>query len=160
MMIWKQFVLQFLYAQVSVFGVPNDAPFSQWTTRHYNQGFAWRPDSASFRMPIEAGYADVNFIVAENLDSLPEDAIRIIEVPFTVPSSETIEVATTTDAVKITVPRGRYSLRFEVFGPDAELRVRVNFVLSYNDVARFRVIRADPELRLEGDLLTTASPAR
>mgnify|MGYP003353654771 CR=1 FL=1 len=49
LMDFKAFELTVSYSQVAVFIDGVASPFSLWVPEHVHQGFAWRPDSASFR---------------------------------------------------------------------------------------------------------------
>ena len=153
------FLVSVSYSQLAVFHAALEHPFNDWTDRHVNQGFAWRPESVSFRTVAEAGPHRVEVFVSVEETQPSPDAIRIIEVPFEVPPDGAVEIASIADGASVKLSPGMHSLRFEGFGAERGSETRVRLVFRRNDQARFSVIRADGDLSIEGELLTTASPA-
>jgi hypothetical protein len=146
------------YSQIAVFGTRVEAPFSDWTDRHVEQGFAWRQESASFRTVEEAGPHEVVVVVGDHLGPVSADAVRVIDVPFDVPEDGALEIASIADSVRIAVPGGRYLLRCEFLPLQEDVApVRLSFASGHAPV--FRVVVADAELAPDGDLLTSADPA-
>lgn len=151
--------LEISYGQLAVFVSSLDRPFNDWTERHVAQGFAWRPGSVSFRTLVEAGRHSIEINVTNRVAAVHAEAVRVVEVPFEVPSDGAVEVGSISEAVQLSLPAGSHLLRCEFLqsADDAIQRVRLTFAVS--DLARFAVVRADPELSLDGELLTTAMPA-
>jgi competence protein J (ComJ) len=130
-----------------------------WTDRHVNQGFAWRKGSVSFRTIAGGSRHLVDVIVTSGDVDLSPEAVRIIQVPFEVPSTGSIDIASIADAYPLNLPSAMYALRFECFRPEGGLEPKVNLIFIRRDDPKFEVLRADTELSLTGDLLLTASPA-
>jgi hypothetical protein len=152
--------LGFGYSQIWVFDSALHERFTKWTTKHVDQGFAWREGSASFLTLIEAGVARLRILVSVDPPGPSQDAVRVIEVPFDVPGHGRIEVGGFSSRTIIDVSPGRYTLRFEAFAPDSPSECRIDLAFVKDDKPGFRIVRADPALRLEGQLLTTAAPLR
>ncbi len=151
--------LEVSYSQLAIFASSLQQPFNDWTDRHVAQGFAWRPGSVSFRSMVEAGQHSVEINVADHVSDVHLEAVRVVEVPFEVPADGEVEIGSISETVPLSLPAGWFRLRCEFLkpaGPDGE-RVRLTF--ARKDVPRFAVIRADSELSVEGELLTTAHPA-
>lgn len=147
------------YSQLAVFWSSLQQPFNHWTQRHVDQGFAWRPGSVSFRTLVEAGAHSVQIDVADHVDSVSANAVRVIEVPFEVPVEGDIEVASIADSIPLSLPSGRYSLRCEFLGADEGGTQLVRLVFAISDDQRFAIVRADDKLVVEQELLTTAEAA-
>lgn len=147
------------YAQLAVFRSDLQHPFNNWTDKHVAQGFSWRPGSVSFRSLIESGMHSISIDVVDQLGSLDATVVRAVEVPFDVPESGCIEVGSIGDAVPLSLAPGAYLLRCEFLtpGPDGGERVQLKF--SKSDPANFAISRADSDLSVEGDLVTSAEPA-
>jgi hypothetical protein len=118
-----------------------------------------RVGSVSFRTIEEGGRHHVELVVASEDVELSPGAVRIIQVPFEVPSCGSIEVASISDGFPLELPSRMYALRFEYFEPSECSEPRVRFVFIKKDDPTFDVLRADPALALVGDLLVEASPA-
>ena len=147
------------YSQLVVFARALQQPFNDWTDRHVSQGFAWRPGSVSFRSMSESGQYSVEIVVSDHVGSVHPEAVRAVEVPFEVPADGAIEIGSILKTIPLSLPVGSYLLRCEFLQPaDAEgSRVRLTF--GKMDIPHFAIVCADPELSLEGDLLTMAQPA-
>jgi hypothetical protein len=145
------------YAQVAVFDRSFQRPFNQWNDRHVRQGFSWRPGSAAFRTIEEEGQHHVMLMVDTDDGDPTPSAVRVMEVPFEVPASGEIEIGSTSDSFSIRIPPGVYQLRFECERrPDNKIpMIRFQFVEMKQP--QFRVIRADPDLDLNGGLLLIAT---
>jgi Competence protein J (ComJ) len=153
------FVLDVSYSQIAVFDSSLKQPFSFWTEKHANQGFAWRVGSVSFRTIDDGGRHVVELVVSSEDVELSPDAVRIIQVPFEVPSSSSIEVASISDGFPLELQSGMYALRFECFGLSQHSEPRVRLVFIKKDNPTFDMLRADADLSLAGELLVEASPA-
>jgi hypothetical protein len=114
------FPLSVSHSQIAVFDSALDKPFSFWTDRHVQQGFAWRPGSVSFGTIEEGGRHLVEVVTASEDTQLAADAVRVIQVPFEVPASGNIEVASVVQGVPLSLPAGKYALRFEGFQPKGD----------------------------------------
>ena len=147
------------YSQLAVFVSTLKQPFNDWTDKHFAQGFAWRPGSVSFRTVSETGSHSVEITVVDQAGAVHPDAVRVVDVPFNVPTDGAIEIGSITETVPLTLPAGLYILRCEFLqsvGADVE---RVRLIFANTEVPRFAVVRADSELLIAGDLLTTAEAA-
>ncbi|WFU53874.1 competence protein ComJ [Bradyrhizobium pachyrhizi] len=148
------------YGQLSVFASALKNPYNDWTDQHVSQGFTWRPGSVSFSSMVESGRHSVEIHVVNHAAPVHADAVRAVEVPFEVPADGAIEVGSIAETVPLELPPGSFLLRCEFFQPsgtDEDERVRLTF--AKKDAPRFAVVRADPELSVRDDLLTTARPA-
>jgi hypothetical protein len=155
----KSLKLDISYSQLAVFWSSLQQPFNNWTQRHVDQGFAWRPGSVSFRTLVEAGTHSVQVEIDDHAGTISANAMRVIEVPFEVPADGTIEVASISDSSQLMLPVGTYSLRCEFLGADEEGTECVRLVFARSDDQHFAVVRADDELIVEQELLTTAEAA-
>ena len=147
------------YGQLAVFLSALQNPFNDWTQKHVDQGFVWRQGSVSFRTLIESGLHDVEVVLTEQSIPVLDDAIRVIEVPFDIPDDGDIEVSSIADAVSLSLPSGKYSLRCELLSPRSDGSAQVRITFSKNQKADFKVIRADEGLTLGDELLTSAEVA-
>lgn len=147
------------YSQLSIFTSSLQQPFNDWVDRHVAQGFAWRPGSVSFRSMVEAGQHSVEVNIADHAGALHPEAVRAVEVPFDVPADGSIEVGSIAETVPMSLPAGSYLLRCEFLQPAGTDGERVRLTFSRKDAPRFAVVRADSELLIDGELLTTAQPA-
>jgi hypothetical protein len=151
--------LEVSYGQLAVFAGSLQQPFNDWTDQHVSQGFAWRPGSVSFRSMVEAGRHSIEIDVANHLGAVHPDAVRVIEVPFGVPADGAVEIGSIAETVPLSLPAGTFLLRCEFLQPAGGACERVRLTFARKDAPRFAIVRADPELSVDGDLLTTAQPA-
>lgn len=153
------FPLYVLYSQLCVFASSLQQPFNDWLQAHVDQGFAWRPGSASFRALVEEGRHLVELDVSKQLPEIDSDAIRVIEVPFEVPPDGNIEIASISESVPLSLAVGSYILRCAFYekNEDGTSPVRVTFIPS--DSPKFEVVRADSELCIPSELVKEANPA-
>ena len=147
------------YSQVAVFDSSLEEPFNFWTERHVSQGFAWRPGSVSFRTIAESGPHSLEITISNDDLEISADAQRVIEVPFAVPSSGEIEVASISDSRALSLRPGSYVLRFECSSETNGNQRKIKFVFIKNKNPEFRLLRIGTDLPNEGDLLLTATPA-
>jgi Competence protein J (ComJ) len=152
------FVLSVSHSQIAVFDSAVAQPFSMWTERHVSQGFAWRNASASFRTIASGGPHLVEVAVLSSDVELSLDAARIVQVPFEVPASGAIEIASIADSLPLELPSGVYQLRFECFRQRSGSEPRIKLTFIRRDDPIFEVLRADAELSLTDQLLLYASP--
>lgn len=154
------FEIEVSYGQLAIFPSAERQPFNDWTQQHVDQGFAWRPRCASFRTLCEAGKHAIHLELADHLSPPAASAIRVIDVPFEVPSDGTIEVASIGDGQRLALSPGMYALRCEFRGPDDLHRQHVELKFARFDNPHFAVVVADRELLVGPELLTTAEPAQ
>jgi hypothetical protein len=147
------------HSQILVFDATMERPFNDWTRQHTKQGFSWRPGSVSFSTVDGDGDALVEVIVADNSIDLPLEAVRVIDVPFIVPSNGSIEVCSITGGELVDLAPGPYQLRFESHGLLADGRQKIKLIFWPSSNAIFKVARADAELDLRDGLLLTTTAA-
>lgn len=159
MMARSEFLLSVSHGQISVFDSSLPDPFNEWTDQHFAQGFTWRPGSVSFATLEESGPHYVIVASALSFDEPSAYAVRVIDVPFEVPASGQIEVASIADSVLLRIEHGVYQLRFQNMRRDDNGNpvVRLSFSGSLSPV--FSVVRTDTVLRIGQELLLEASPA-
>jgi hypothetical protein len=161
MMATTSFLLDVSHAQVAVFDSGLEQPFNSWTERHVKQGFSWRPGSVSFATIKEAGQHLVIIDFASGyVDNLSSDATRIIEVPFEVPQSGAMEVASISSSTPVSLPSGSYALRFEYFNMADAAEPTIRFLFMQTETPSFKIWRGDADLMAVADhLLLSAAPA-
>ena len=151
--------LEISYGQLAVFASSLTQPFNDWTDQHVSQGFAWRPGSVSFRSMVVAGRHSIEIDVANHVGAVHPDAVRVVEAPFEIPADGAVEVGSIAETVPLSLPAGSFLLRCEFLQPAGAAGERVRLTFAKKDAPRFAVVRADPELSANGELLTTAQPA-
>jgi hypothetical protein len=150
------FSIDVSYHQFAVFDAALDKPFSNWSQDHVSQGFAWRPGSVAFRT-LSNGPMKV-VVAMRGLDGDPEP-IRVIRVPFAVPTAGLVEVASISDSQQLEIPAGSYSLTFEHGATEqGAMWCRLSFEFTLEETAA-AIIRADSELTPPTPLVMTAEPA-
>jgi hypothetical protein len=154
-----QIEIEVTHATIAVFDASLAQPFNGWTEQHVLQGFSWRPGSVSFRTLAEAGPHMVEIINMEHLDALHPDAVRVIEVPFAMPSGGNIEVGSIMTTVPLSLHAGSSLLGIQFLRPTLDRCHRVLLCFANSEVPRFRVVKSDPDLSVDGPLLTSARPA-
>ena len=152
-----KFIIYVSYSQVSVFHANIESPFNNWLPKHVEQGFAWRAESVGFKTLEENGDLVV-YIAVKSTFELDNDCVRAIRVPFTVPNSGDIEIASISDGNELQIVPGNYSLFFET-GINAEEGMwgRFTFCKEYSQQAE--IVKSGKNLKISGDLLMTATPA-
>jgi hypothetical protein len=154
-----EFSILVSYSQVTVFDHALDRPFNQWTDKHVAQGFSWRPGSAAFRTIAEGGRHLVTVAVDVTENEQPPDAVRIIDVPFEVPADGAVEIGSISDSSLLEIPSGIYRLRFECYEPVSGQTARIRFLFTRDTSPTFQIVRTDPDLSPEDELLLTTSVA-
>jgi len=161
----KRFSTDISYYQINVHWKILDRPFNDWRDEHIAQGFSWRPGSVSFSTFAE-GKLDVCIRFQEER-TYRLDALRTIEVPFTVPAYTLIEVESMCDKrAAIDLDVGHYRLIFEhgynsppdPFHANEDMWADFTFIPVPVPVEP-RIVRADPTLSPPTSLLMTADPA-
>lgn len=152
------FELNISYSQVAVFLSNLHQPFNDWTDQHVAQGFAWRPGSVSFRTLVEYGKHFIEVVTVKHFDSLDEDVIRAVEVPFEIPVDSEIDVASISDSISIKLSPGIYCLRCEFLVKKNDQHI-IRIVFSSDDTPNFNLPKVDENLSPGLHLLTTAEAA-
>lgn len=147
------------YAQLAVFGCDLQNPFNDWSDKHVNQGFSWRPESVSFRSLVEFGMHSISVAVVDQLEPLDAFVVRAVQVPFIVPESGCIEIASISDSISLSLKSGSYLLRCEFLTPASDGDERVRLIFSTSDPNNFAVVRSDPGLKVDGELVMSSEPA-
>lgn len=156
------FTVSVSYSTITVCERGLKDPFNFWTEHHFNQGFAWRPGSANFGTIEGSGQHLVEVVTASGEVPVSGNAARVIEVPFQVPASGVVEIATVESMAgefPIDIAPGTYALRFECFRPDEGRIPKIRLVFARNDSPAFQILRADPALSPPAELLLIAEPA-
>ncbi|MBC8164065.1 MAG: competence protein [Roseiflexaceae bacterium] len=105
--------LNITYLQFGVFDPYLIRPFNNWEPRHVAQGFVWRPGSVSY-LTLDDGAVLSVTIKSSPVVQVGRDCIRAIVVPFQVPSSGLIELASITESVQVQLASGNYALLCEL----------------------------------------------
>lgn len=145
------------YAQLAVFDPALQDPFNDWRPEHVAQGFAWRAGSVSFATLEDGGRIDVQVRLASKSPTLLPETRRAIQVPFRVPDSGAVEVASIAGGKQVEVPAGEYLMVFEHGIADDRMWARITFVRDRSP--RFAVLVADDALDPPDPLVTDAAPA-
>jgi hypothetical protein len=153
------FSLFISYSQIAVFDSALEHPFNLWTEGHVKQGFSWRAGSVSFATIEETGQYSVEIEIASDNAALSSNAIRIIQTPFEVPASGSIEIASISDSIPYSLPSGMYALLFECFPISNDSQGKVRFVFTKQANPSFKIMRADTAITAGNHLLLSASPA-
>ena len=147
------------YSQVAVFTAGLDAPFNDWEPLHIAQGFAWRPESVSFKTPGEAGvlHCEAAFVIFWQPSPEAQQAIR---VPFTVTGGR-VEIASISDGAVVELGgAGTLALIFESWmGADGDMRARFTFAPQETPVVP-AILKTASGQQPSVELLMTARPAR
>lgn len=143
------------YSQIAVFNGGVDDPFSVWTDQHVAQGFAWRPESVSFKTLIDAGPTSVEVVVADHMPS--PSGLRAIAVPFECSEEGEVEVASISDSRIFVVPSGQYQLLFETGYSDEGNWCKFTFIRNGSKIPQ--IVLRDAELTPSDSLLMLAEPA-
>lgn len=157
----ETFEYEVSYSQIAVFDGRLDLPFNDWTPRHYEQGFSWRPGSVSFRTLIESGSLQVTVRVTERHEPI-EKAAMAISVPFHCSREAQLEVASPAGASRrIALPAGDHQLVYEAIPSPDEGGID-QVVLSFVEGGDLtpQVLTPAPGSRPEYPLLMEAEPAR
>lgn len=150
------FRLNVSYAQVGVFDASMEVPFNDWTPECVGQGFSWREKTSFFQTLEEDGPLNVLVKVVNQYEAL-DTSQRSIRVPFAVPLSGEIEIASISDSHLLTVPTGDYSLYFETWIENGEMWCV--FTLSKPFHKNAEILKCDSELSPTYPLNMDAKPA-
>jgi hypothetical protein len=97
--------------------------------------------------------------VVQHLDSVDKNAIRVIDVPFDLSASGSVEVGSIPQTVPLDLPQASYLLRCEFLNSMREDVSRVRLLFAREEIPHFSVAVADKDLIVEEELLTYAVPA-
>jgi hypothetical protein len=145
------------YSQIAICRSGLKSPFNNWTQAHVDQGFAWRPESVSFKTLNETGVAEISVAIKDQI-SLRADAVRAIQVPFAIPMDGKLEIASITEGKEIEIEPGEYALVFEI-GLTASGTMWCHFTFQKSKAAAFKIVLADRDLTAGQELELTAEPA-
>ncbi|MBO0614558.1 competence protein ComJ [Thiothrix fructosivorans] len=149
----KKITVNISYAQIAVFDPALSQPFNNWSPAHTAQGFAWRDGSVSFRTLRDV--MRCNIVVSDATTFSPSpNSIRSIQVPFRIPASGQVEIASIEDSAVVELPPGEVALYCEMSSAD---EIRFSFVRGIP--AAFQLLHVDDQLSPCYPLLTTAEPA-
>ncbi len=120
-----EFNMYFSYSQIMVSDETIKSPGCDWTDDHFNQGFARRLSTVSFRTILEFGTGSVKVHLSQYIET--EGYERVIAVPFSSPSGRVViegpeEYPVPVDRILILQP-GHYKLvaAQKLVDEDAEL---------------------------------------
>jgi Competence protein J (ComJ) len=146
----ERYEIDVLYRQIALFKNDAEQPFPYWTDAHVRQGSAWRNESVGFAR-LQGGRHLVEVQLSD--ETADGGAVRVIEVPFDVPSTEgPLRISTPCtypdDEITFELPSGSYALRFDRFERSVE-GARVRFIFTPRiGPPHFEIIRGDAELDL------------
>ena len=151
------------YQQLAVFNDGLDNPFNDWKPRHVSQGFSWRAESVSFRVPEGENYI-VEVLQDSEVSVLVGEPSRIILTPFVRSRDNSVTVGSITEEKRISVDEAaKYQLCFELLprgvyeDKQFEHGIRLRFVKDDNPV--FEIRKADQEMDASSELELVAHPA-
>jgi hypothetical protein len=88
-------------------------PDNDWTMRHIEQGFSWRPGCVTFETLEDVGALKVEVLLAEDFE-VSSEATRAIVVPFGVSAAGRVGLWDIADVATAHVPPGEYALLSEM----------------------------------------------
>ena len=130
------------FSQIAVFNSNLDEPFNDWNEDHFNQGFAWRQESVSFKTLSNDEVMEVEFVQPASF-ALRTDSVRAITVPFLCNQYGEIEVATITNSHPIKLEPGKYQLVFETVQLNVATWCHISAVLDGSMDPDILIIDAD-----------------
>ncbi|CAM2005299.1 competence protein ComJ [Acanthopleuribacter pedis] len=147
------------YGQVCVFDPGLNDPFNDWDDIHVKQGFAWRPGSVSFSVPL-SGYWDFNIEINSSFDRENGEYIRGISVPFIIQENQ-VEIGGVISSEVYGIETGTYELLFVIHNMESEEGQPEGslYFLKREGVTPAEVFRKDSELTPQEELKMTALPA-
>jgi len=131
-------------------------PDNDWTMRHIEQGFSWRPGCVTFETLEDLGDLKVEVLCADDFE-VSSEAARAIVIPFGVSAAGRVGLWDTADVATVRVPPGEYALLSEMGylnrkeGEEAEW-CRLTFVARR--AVQPEILRADKQLSPQYPLLT------
>ena len=131
-------------------------PDNDWTMRHIEQGFSWRPGCVTFETLEDVSDLKVEVLCADDLE-VSSEAARATVVPFSVSAAGRVGLWDIADVATAHVPLGEYALLSEMGylnckeGEEAEW-CRLTFVARRG--VQPEILRADELLSPQYPLLT------
>ena len=141
------------YAQIAVFDPALPQPFNHWSPAHAAQGFAWRDGSVSFRTLKDVMCGNIVVSDAATFSPSP-NSVRSFLVPFRIPASGQVEIASIGGSIIMNLPQGEVVLYCEML---PTYMIKFSFVRG--EQAEFRLLLVDDQLSPSYPLLTTAELA-
>lgn len=129
----KDFDLEVEFNQVAVYEAGLEDPFNEWEPESIAQGFAWRPESVCFDVPVD-GSCPVRVALVPAFEPDPA-ALRVIRVPFRVGSGR-VEIGSLSSGTLLDLPAGEFSLHFSML---ADGSLRFDFSKGGSEPALLRV---------------------
>jgi hypothetical protein len=145
------------YSQIAVFDPELENPFNDWADQHVAQGFSWRPYSVSFGTLEEGGKAAVSVRTSSEI-AVADRSARAILVPFTIRTTDAVEIGSISDSRQLTISRGSYALLFETASDD-EADMWIQFTFVKHEDPKPMILRADSQVTLQDYFLMEATPA-
>ncbi|MBB3649679.1 hypothetical protein FHX14_005920 [Rhizobium sp. BK619] len=143
------------YQQVAVFNSNLDSPFNDWGPRHVSQGFSWRSESVSFRIP-DGEMCMIEVLRDAESPTLGGVSTREILTPFELIEDNSVIIGSITDENNISIlERGKYQVIFEL------LPGGTNELHKFDHGIRFRFVKKDDavfEIRKADQEMDTSSP--
>ena len=118
-----------LYGQVHACRPGHPSPGSLWTDAHVAQGFAWRPEAASFAVQDHDGDCILTAAVAKGEPQVPENAISCVSVPYDVTEGG-VEFGGIAATARLAVPNGPYALTFAIMPGGARHALSLGMTLT------------------------------
>ena len=145
------------YNTLCVFHAEIENPYNDWREIHVEQGFAWRPESVGFCGLENASDCDMT-VQTDSQINLRSDAVRAIQVPFSVAAGQKIIVGSILDETTIDVAPGGYCLVCELGLLPLKVENRDGDLLEWQDIwcvftfvpcenADAKILKQDSELR-------------
>lgn len=151
------------YQQLAVFNDGLDNPFNDWKPRHVSQGFSWRAESVSFRVP-EGENCIVEVLQNSEASAFVGEPTRIILTPFVRMKDNSVTVGSITEEKRVSIGEAaKYQLFFELLprgvyeDKQFDHGIRLRFVKDHNPV--FEIRKADDEMDVSSELELVAQPA-
>lgn len=148
-------IVDISYGQLCVFDPSLDEPFNDWTDRHLEQGFAYRPGSVSFATD-QGGEAIVAIRRAAQPPDLQEARVAIV-VPFEVADSGEVEVGSISSSAAAEIGAGQFALYFVDRGATASPNFELVFVEDVGAVPA--VLKEGATAKKAATYLLEATPA-
>ncbi len=157
MSVQAKFEVEVLNRTLAVFDRALDNPFNDWTRAHMAQGFTWRAGSVSFLTLESEGALAVDLLIGTDRP-VREDAVRAIQVPFSVGACELVEITSIDRGQVVGVPQGHYVARYET-GQSVQDGMWCCLTLVPSEHVEPAVLKADPALSPPEHLIMEARPA-
>ena len=151
-----QFNNSFDYSQIVICDPLLEKPFNDWEPEHNRQGFAWREGSVSFAV-FDSDLYTIEVCLDDLIQIQPETE-RAILVPFTVPVSGLVGIATVGDMREVKVGEGTFALQFEHWHK-SDVWTWCRFTFISQVLSKPAILKADTFLLPVSPLVMGAKPA-